>query len=120
MKVDIECVEETPGQAKTILSMRNSCEEYATQEQIEEMRELLVRQRVAEVGCQKWEEKDGMNCRFIAKLQLWWLAEIVLISIIPPLPPPPLPGKAYLIAILCFLNIFTKFCLNSAIICKNM
>ena len=66
VKADIDCVEEIPGQAKMILSMKNYCEEYATQEQIEEIKELLVRQREAGVGCQggdeEGEEKEG---RFI-------------------------------------------------------
>jgi len=45
VKADIDCVEEIPGQAKMILSMKNYCEEFATQEQIEEIKELLERQR---------------------------------------------------------------------------
>ena len=99
MKVDIDCVEEIPGQAKTILSMKNYCEEYATQEQIEEIKEL-VRQRKAGAGCQgedvegedvkgedeegaeeEGEEKEGMHCRSIAKLQLYLLADSALMSI---------------------------------------
>ena len=74
MKVDIDCVEEIPGQAKMILNMRNSCEEFVTQEQLEEIKELLERQREAGVGCQggdeEGEEKEGMSCRLIVKLQL--------------------------------------------------
>ena len=65
VKVDIDCVEEIPGQAKMILSMKNYCEEYATQEQVEEIKELLARQREAVVGCQgedeEEKEKEGMN-----------------------------------------------------------
>jgi len=57
VKADIDCVEEIPGQAKMILSMKNYCEEYATQEQIEEIKELLVRQREAGVGCQGGDEE---------------------------------------------------------------
>ena len=72
VKADIDCVEEIPGQAKMMLSMKNYCEEYATQEQVEEIKELLVSQREAGGGCQgeedEEEEKEGMNCRFIAKL----------------------------------------------------
>jgi len=63
VKVDIDCVEEIPGQAKMILSMKNYCEEFATQEQIEEIKELLERQRETEVGCkggdEEGEEKEG-------------------------------------------------------------
>jgi len=57
VKVDIDCVEEIPGQAKMILSMKNYCEEFATQEQIEEIKDLLVRQRDAEAGCQGGDEE---------------------------------------------------------------
>ena len=39
VKADIDCVEEIPGQAKMILSMKNYCEEFATQEQVEEIKE---------------------------------------------------------------------------------
>jgi len=63
VKADIDCVEEIPGQAKMILSMKNYCEEFATQEQIEEIKELLERQREAGVGCkggdEEGEEKQG-------------------------------------------------------------
>merc|ERR1711970_1063265 len=65
VKVDIDCVEEIPGQAKMILRLRNYCEEFATEEQMEEIKELLVRQREAEVGCkegdEEGEEKEGYN-----------------------------------------------------------
>ena len=65
MKADIDCVEEIPGQAKMILSMKNYCEEFATQEQIEEIKELMERHGEAEAGCQEedeeGEEKGGMN-----------------------------------------------------------
>jgi len=65
VKADIDCVEEIPGQAKMILSMKNYCEEFATQEQIEEIKELLVRQREAGAGCQgggeEGEEKEDVS-----------------------------------------------------------
>merc|ERR1712055_126676 len=65
VKVDVDCVEEIPGQAKMILSMKNSCEEFATEEQIEEIKELLVRQKEAEVECkggdEEREEKEGQK-----------------------------------------------------------
>merc|ERR1712179_503773 len=61
VKADIDCVEEIPGQAKTILSMKNYCEEYATQEQIEEIKEL-VRQRKAGAGCQG-EDVEGEDVK---------------------------------------------------------
>jgi len=63
VKVDIDCVEEIPGQAKMILSMKNYCEEFATQEQIEEIKELLISQKEAEEVCkggdEEGEEKQG-------------------------------------------------------------
>jgi len=59
VKVDIDCVEEIPGQAKMILSMKNSCEEFATQEQMGEIKELLERQREAELGCKGGDEEGG-------------------------------------------------------------
>ena len=43
VRADIDCVEETPGIAKTILSMENFCKEYATQEQVEEIKDLSVK-----------------------------------------------------------------------------
>merc|ERR1712055_337674 len=57
VKADIDCVEEIPGQAKMILSMKNYCDGFATQEQMEEIKELLVRQRDAEAGCQGGDEE---------------------------------------------------------------
>jgi len=69
VKVDIDCVEEIPGQAKMILSMKNYCEEFATQEQVEEIKELLIRQREADVGCQggdeEGEEKGGPSYLYL-------------------------------------------------------
>ena len=47
----IDCVEETPGIAKTILSMENFCKKYATKEQVEEIKNLLVNQ-IEGAGCQ--------------------------------------------------------------------
>merc|ERR1712179_248437 len=61
VKADIDCVEEIPGQAKMMLSIKNYCEEYATQEQIEEIKEL-VRQRKAGAGCQG-EDVEGEDVK---------------------------------------------------------
>ena len=44
VRAAIDCVEETPGIAKTILSMENFCKNYATKEQVEELKNLLVNQ----------------------------------------------------------------------------
>jgi len=61
VKVDIDCVEEIPGQAKMILSMKNYCEEFATQEQIGEIKDLLVRQRGTGIGCQGGDEEGKVK-----------------------------------------------------------
>ena len=57
VRTTIDCVEETHGQAKMILSMKNYCEEYATQEQMEEMEKLLIEKMEAREGCR--EEEPG-------------------------------------------------------------
>ena len=70
----IDCVEETPGIAKTILRMENFCKNYATKEQVEEIKNLLVNQ-IAGAGCQEdieggkdeteEEEEEGILFVFI-------------------------------------------------------
>merc|ERR1719347_1445048 len=35
-KADIDCVEETPGNAKMILTVQNFCEDYTNKDQLEE------------------------------------------------------------------------------------
>ena len=47
----IDCVEETPGIAKTIFRMENFCKKYATKEQVEEIKNILVNQ-IEGAGCQ--------------------------------------------------------------------
>ena len=44
VRADIDCVEETPGTAKAVLNMENFCVEYATEEQVEEIKNILVNQ----------------------------------------------------------------------------
>jgi len=52
VRAAIDCVEETPGIAKTMLSMENFCKNYATKEQVEEIKNLLVDQiEGAGTGC---------------------------------------------------------------------
>ena len=53
VRAAIDCVEETPGIAKTILLMENFCKNYATKEQVEEIKNLLVNQI----------EKRGPGCK---------------------------------------------------------
>merc|ERR1719233_1093914 len=58
VRADIDCVEETPGTAKAVLSMENFCEEYATEEQVEEIKNILVNQvEGSGAGCQG--EREG-------------------------------------------------------------
>ena len=58
-KAVIDCVEEIPGNAKTVLSVKNYCEDYATKDQLEEIKELLAEQMETGSGCQEenMEEK---------------------------------------------------------------
>jgi len=60
VKAALNCVEETSGIAKTVLSVKNYCEDYATKDQLEEIKEILVEQIEAGSGCQGMEAK-GME-----------------------------------------------------------
>merc|ERR1712142_1292591 len=51
-KGSLYCVEETPGIAKTVLSVKNYCEDYATKDQLEEIKKILAEQM-----------KEGSRCR---------------------------------------------------------
>merc|ERR1719250_166646 len=53
VRTTIDCVEETQDQAKMILTMKNYCEKYATQEQMEEIKSLLIKNKKAKEGCRK-------------------------------------------------------------------
>ena len=59
-KAAIDCVEETPGNAKMVLSVKNYCEDYATKDQLEDIKEILAKQMEAGSGCQgeNMEDKD--------------------------------------------------------------
>jgi len=52
-KAAIDCVEETPGNAKMVLSVKNYCEDYATKDQLEEIKEMLLDTMKAESECQE-------------------------------------------------------------------
>ena len=58
-KASIDCVEETPGNAKTVIIVENYCEDYATKNQLEEIKEILVEKIEAGSGChgEKMEAK---------------------------------------------------------------
>ena len=56
----MDCVEEIPGTANIILSIKNNCAQYATKEQLQEMNDLLVKQIGGGAGCKDTkEEKDN-------------------------------------------------------------
>ena len=59
-KAAIDCVEETPGNAKMVLSVKNYCEDLATKDQLEDIKEILAEQMETGSGCQggNMEEKD--------------------------------------------------------------
>jgi len=52
-KAVIDCVEETPGNAKIALSVKNYCEDYATKDQLEEIKEMMLEMMKTESGCQE-------------------------------------------------------------------
>jgi len=57
-KTAIDCVEETPGDAKTVLSVKNYCD-YATKDQAEDIKKILAEQIDGGSGChgEKMEAK---------------------------------------------------------------
>ena len=59
-KTAIDCVEETPGIAKTVLSVKNYCEDYAAKDQLEEIKEMLLEEMKGGSVCnrEKVEAKD--------------------------------------------------------------
>jgi len=52
-KAAIDCVEETPGNTKMVLSVKNNCEDYATKDQQEDIKEMMVDTMKAESACQE-------------------------------------------------------------------
>ena len=65
VKAALDCVEETPGNAKTVLSVKNYCEDYATKDQLEEIKEMMLEIMKTESECQEEnveskDEKEGM------------------------------------------------------------
>jgi len=57
-RANLDCVEETSGTAKIILSIKNYCAEYATKEQLQEIKDLIVKQTDAGAGCKDQEEEE--------------------------------------------------------------
>jgi len=57
-KAAIDCVEETPGNAKMVLSVKNYCEDYATKDQLEEIKGMMLCQ---EKIVESKDEKEAMS-----------------------------------------------------------
>ena len=55
-KAVIDCVEETPGNAKMVLSVKNYCEDYATKDHLEEIKEILAQHIEAESALKNLEK----------------------------------------------------------------
>ena len=58
-KAALDCVEETPGNVKTVLSVKNYCEDYATKEQLEEIKEILLEQIEEGSVCNKGKKLEA-------------------------------------------------------------
>ena len=59
-KAAIDCVEETPGTAKTVICVSNYCEDYATKDQLEDIKEMMLDTMKKESGCQEEYVEEGM------------------------------------------------------------
>ena len=60
-KAAIDCVEETPGNAKMVLSVKNYCEDYATKDQLEDIKEIMkAESECQEENMESKDEKEGM------------------------------------------------------------
>merc|ERR1711872_948984 len=58
-KAALDCVEETPGTAKTVLSVKNYCEDYATKDQLEEIKKMFLEQIEEGSGCRREENVEA-------------------------------------------------------------
>ena len=58
VRANIDCVHETAGEAKMILSVKNFCKNYATKEAMKEMKDMIVKQMEVKEQC-KEDEKEG-------------------------------------------------------------
>lgn len=59
VRADIECVEEAPGVANIILNMKNFCEQYATEEQVGNIKNILTQHMNTGVGCEQLDEEEA-------------------------------------------------------------
>jgi len=57
-RANLDCVEETSDTAKIILTIKNYCSEYATQDQVQEIKDLLVKKIDAGAGCKDQKEEE--------------------------------------------------------------
>ena len=60
VRANIDCVEEAPGNAKMILNMKNYCEEYATKDQVDEIKEILGGGQAEVIEEAEEEEEEGI------------------------------------------------------------
>merc|ERR1719193_1234348 len=58
-KVALDCVEETPGLVKAMLSVKNYCEDYATENQLEEIKEMLLEQMEEGSVCRQGKDVEA-------------------------------------------------------------
>jgi len=58
-KAALDCVEETPGTAKTVLSVKNYCEDYASKNQVDEIKEMLLEHIEARSECYQGEKIEA-------------------------------------------------------------
>ena len=66
VRAAIDCVEETPGNAKMVLRVENYCKDYATQQHLAEIKEILLEETSSGSKCQKdnihaKDEKEGIQ-----------------------------------------------------------
>ena len=59
-KAAIDCLEEKPGNAKMVLSVKNYCEDYATKDQVETIKEMIKPEsECLEENVESKDEKEG-------------------------------------------------------------
>jgi len=58
-KAALDCVEETPGIVKAMLSVKNYCKDYATKNQLEEIKEILLEQMEEGSVCRQGKDAEA-------------------------------------------------------------
>ena len=72
-KAAIDCLEETPGNARMVLSVENYCEDYPTKDQLDEIKEMMLEIMKNESECQEENvesKDDNEGNQFSFKLPL--------------------------------------------------